>query len=77
MERPARRLWRWMWSLSTTECMHVLARDVLAPKCKGFVRFRGRECQKFLRVAPQAGAAMRLAAGAARFFVQQMLYRLS
>ena len=33
--------WTWMW------------RRV----CKGILRFRGRECQKFLRVAPRAGAA--------------------
>ena len=45
--------------------------------CKGILRFRGAKCPKFSRVAPPAGAAMRLTAGAARFFVQQMLYRLS
>ena len=43
--------------------------------CKGILRFRGAKCPKFSRVAPRAGAAMRLTAGAARFFVQQSKMR--
>ena len=35
--------------------------------CKGILRFRGAKCPKFSRVAPRAGAAMRLTAGAAGF----------